>query len=235
MKNQTLVETLLIAMGFILCWSCSSLPADAQTEIPERLEGILADHTANDDAATNRIIDSLSDEREIDGADLDGEVERIWSNLRSNTNVEITVAQFAEHLLCKRPERSKRLLTKRLLELDREGKDDVDYWSPMLGIQVLRLFQALCAVHLNDLIERQEFIPETQLIIELKRERKSSFAGVQFTRAQSQTIIPGYIDQRDKRFEKFVSGKTDRGRDQIRITPGNFAALAKAIRDSDVE
>jgi hypothetical protein len=235
MKNQTLTATLVIGVGFILCCSCLPLPAEAQTEIPQQLKRILADHTANEDAATNRIVDSLSDEREIDGSKLVGEVERIWSNLRSNTNVEITVAKFAEHLLCARPERSKRVLTKRLLELDRKKKEDADYWSPMLGIQVLRLFQALCAVHLNDLIERQEFIPETQLIIELKGERKSSFAGVQFTRAQSQTIIPGYIDQRDKRFEKFVSGKTDRGRDQIRITPGNFAALAKAIRDSDVE
>ncbi|MBC8873496.1 MAG: hypothetical protein H8E44_29000 [Planctomycetes bacterium] len=208
---------------------------EPKTPVIKRLNEIIEWTAADEDTATERLIDCLSDEREIAGATLRGRAKEAWKFLRSRTNVEISVHEFALHQLCQIPERSKALLTKRIHSLDDASEvDRARDWSPTDGHPVYRLLKALTEVHQNQLHHRG-IIPETQVIIELKREAKAGALGVSAWVYSSLTIIAGYVDHRDKKFSDFVSGKTDRGRNQITVTRSNIVSLADAIRDSNIK
>ena len=203
--------------------------AEPVVPIDKRLDEIVQWTKANEDTATEQLIDCfLSDEREIKGATLHGRPKEVWEFLRSRTSVEISVSAFALHHLCQNPRRSKELLAKRIHDLDQASRADRSTdWSPKDGFPVLRLLRALAEVHMRQLM-RQGAIPETQVVITIKDQ-----VGFVFVIRHSATIIAGHVDHRDEKISQLVSGKTDRGKDQIAVTRRNVVSLADAIRDSN--
>ena len=227
-----------IARPMLWAWlvaSCGFAAAlqGAEPEVPvsDRLEAILAWNAAADEAADTLMVAALADDREIDGASLNAAAKEVWTELRSHTNVEISVSRFAVHQLAAHPEPAKKLLVQRIVEFDKQSTvDRAESWSFDDAVSVGRQLHALFEVHQSELLKKN-IIGDTQVVMTLEREAK----GALFRAHSSATQIVGYVDHRDPAFAPFVSGKAKGGKDLIVLTRENMVDLAKAIGESAVE
>ena len=228
---NVLRHKIVVAMlaSSVLCLAIHDA-AEAVPPVAEHVDQLGRWASCESEAATERLIDCLSDDREIDGDSLEGASKETWSLLRSTTNVEITVSDMALHYLCDSPSDSKLLLAERIRAADRKlAADRTTDWSREDGYPMFRLLHALAEVHFRQM-QRSGIIPRTQIVIEIKCEKK---AGPLVLRTL-ETIVVGYVDHRDQRFKEFASGTTREGNDRINTTRLNIVPLADAIRDLQV-